>query len=315
VVVPRAVVANCASKLGAVRRYYSTPETVADIESLRVALRVERLTLDGVSYGSYVAERYALTYPRRVARLVLDSVVPQRGVDPLYLAALEAAGRVLRDACASQRCGRDPALDVRAVLRIYHNGPQLLNGLVAEGLAVPSFTDVLGPLHEAALGHPQPLERFMALVASADRASPDELSQGLHESTLCLDLAAPWNPAAPSAHRAAALRQALAGMPSSELFPFDPATAYGNGLAQGCLDWPPTIPPAVADGDPSANLPPVPVLLLAGEHDLSTPLAWAREEAAKAPDGRLVIVPGAGHSIQTRARNPVTRELLAAFLR
>ena len=58
----------------------------------------------------------------------------------------------------------------------------------------------------------------------------------------------------------------------------------------------------------------MPVLLLAGERDLSTPLAWAREEAAKAPDGKLVIVPGAGHSVQTRARNPRLQSILVRFL-
>ena len=58
----------------------------------------------------------------------------------------------------------------------------------------------------------------------------------------------------------------------------------------------------------------MPVLLLAGERDLSTPLAWAREEAAKAPDGRLVIVPRVGHSVQTRAENPLVRGILSRFL-
>jgi pimeloyl-ACP methyl ester carboxylesterase len=56
------------------------------------------------------------------------------------------------------------------------------------------------------------------------------------------------------------------------------------------------------------------VLLLAGERDLSTPLFWAREEAGKAPDGKLVIVSGAGHSVQTRAHNPRMRHILSRFL-
>ena len=144
-VVPPADVAGCARTLGRERAYFTTPETVADIEALRTALGVGRLTLDGVSYGSYVAERYALTHPQRVARLVLDSVVPQQGVDPLYLAALQASSRVLRSACAHQGCGWDPAHDVQVVVDRYHDGPQLLNALVAESVAVPSFTEVLGP--------------------------------------------------------------------------------------------------------------------------------------------------------------------------
>jgi pimeloyl-ACP methyl ester carboxylesterase len=146
-VVPPVAVTTCAMQIGPNRRFFTTAETVADIEALRVALGVHQLTLDGVSYGTYVAERYTLTYPQRVARLVLDSVVPQQGVDPLYLAALPATGRVLRSACAQLRCNWDPAQDLTVVVKRYHDGPQLLNALVAESIAVPSFSEVLGPLH------------------------------------------------------------------------------------------------------------------------------------------------------------------------
>ena len=313
-VVPPADVDSCARKIGPERRYFTTPETVADIEALRTALGVGRLTLDGVSYGSYVAERYALTHPQRVARLVLDSVVPQQGVDPLYLAALQTTARVLRSACAQQRCPWNPAHDVQVVVDRYHNGPQLLNALVAESVVVPSFTQVLRPLHEAADGRPQTLNRFLAAIPRYESTPADQLSQGLHEATLCLDLAAPWNPDAPTNQRALGLKLLLNRVPAQRLYPFNRATAYGNGLAQGCLQWPPTTPAAVHDGDPSGELPPVPTLLLAGQRDLSTPLAWAREVATKAPDGRLVIVTGAGHSVQTRAHSPTARSILTHFL-
>ena len=45
----------------------------------------------------------------------------------------------------------------------------------------------------------------------------------------------------------------------------------------------------------------VPTLLVSGDHDLSTPLEWAREELKLVPHGKLVVVPGAGHSTQSRA--------------
>ncbi|MGN6170540.1 MAG: alpha/beta hydrolase [Solirubrobacteraceae bacterium] len=313
-VVPPADVAGCARKIGRKRRYFATAETVADIDDLRIALGVKRLTLDGVSYGTYVAERYALTHPQRVAGLVLDSVVPQRGVDPGYLAAPEATARVLRSACAQQNCRWDPAHDVQVVVGRYHNGPQLLNALVAESVAAPSFSDVLEPLHEAATGRPQALNRFLAAIPRYERASAYQLSQGLHESTLCLDLAAPWNPDASISERAVVLKRTLSRIPAQRLYPFSRATAYDNGLAQGCLQWPSTAPPPVRDGDPRRELPPVPVLLLAGERDLATPLSWAREEAAKAPDGRLVIVPETGHSVQTRSHSVTVRRILTRFL-
>jgi pimeloyl-ACP methyl ester carboxylesterase len=44
----------------------------------------------------------------------------------------------------------------------------------------------------------------------------------------------------------------------------------------------------------------MPVLLLAGERDLSTPLAWAQEQAALCDNGKLVVIDGAGHSLQGR---------------
>jgi pimeloyl-ACP methyl ester carboxylesterase len=55
-------------------------------------------------------------------------------------------------------------------------------------------------------------------------------------------------------------------------------------------------------------------LLLAGGHDLSTPLAGARAQAALAPDGRLFVVPTAGHSVQNRAAGDPAEAELARFL-
>ena len=117
-----AAVRSCAAAIGPDRRYFATADTVADIEALRAALGVSRRTLDGVSYGSYVAERFALAHPDRVRRLVLDSVVPTWNVDPLQLAGMRETATVLRDACAAQRCGSDPAADLATVVRRYHDG-------------------------------------------------------------------------------------------------------------------------------------------------------------------------------------------------
>jgi pimeloyl-ACP methyl ester carboxylesterase len=313
-VVRPAVVAACARSIGAARRYYSTSETTADIDELRDALGAPRLTLDGVSYGTFVAERYALAYPTRVARLVLDSVVPQAGADPLYRAALSRSGVVLRSVCAAQHCGWDPVADLAAVVGRLHDGPALLDALVADSVGAPDFRGVLDALHAARAGHTGRLDAFLTAVRDAEAVPAGYLSQGLHESTLCQELAPPWDPAAPAARRAATLSALAASTPQADLHPFDRATAIGNGLAQGCVAWPATSPPDVPEGAPAGDLPPVPVLLLSGERDLSTPLPWARAEAALAPDGRLIEVPGAGHSVQLRARDAGVRRAVAEFL-
>jgi pimeloyl-ACP methyl ester carboxylesterase len=86
----------CARTLGPNRRFYSTADTVADLEALRVALGADKLTLDGVSYGTFAAERYAIAHPDRVAKLVLDSVVPAAGLDGLEVDGMHETARVLR---------------------------------------------------------------------------------------------------------------------------------------------------------------------------------------------------------------------------
>jgi pimeloyl-ACP methyl ester carboxylesterase len=313
-VVPAGVIDGCARRLGPNRRYFSTPETVADVDSLRAALGVQQLALDGVSYGTFTAERYALAYPQHVSRLVLDSVVPQTGVDPLYLASVQATARVLRSACAAQSCRSDPAADLSALIRSGADGPTLQDAIVAESIAVPSFPGVAQLLHAAREGRRAGLVAWLRAVRRGEAAPAPELSQALHEATLCLDLAPPWNPASRGATRAAALAGAASRLPARAFFPFTRATATGNGIARDCVAWPATTPPGIAAVDPTRPLPPVPVLLLAGGRDLSTPLAWARTEAAYAARGRLVVVPDAGHSVQLRPANVGAREVLARFL-
>jgi pimeloyl-ACP methyl ester carboxylesterase len=58
----------------------------------------------------------------------------------------------------------------------------------------------------------------------------------------------------------------------------------------------------------------VPALLVNGDHDLSTPLEWAREELRLTTEAKLVVVRGAGHSTQSRASSDVSRKAVARFL-
>jgi pimeloyl-ACP methyl ester carboxylesterase len=115
----------------------------------------------------------------------------------------------------------------------------------------------------------------------------------------------------PPAGRRPALAAATAKLTRRQVFPFDVKTAAGDGIMQTCLDWPVTPPAPTAS--PGSMLR-VPALLLAGDRDLSTPLEWAREEATHAPLGKLVIVHGASHSIQSRERGDQGRKAVFAFL-
>ena len=80
-----------------------------------------RWTVAGISYGAFVAERYALAHPGRTRAVVLDSVVPQEGVELLERVPLRATARVLRTVCADagrpcSAAGGDPVGDLRRVV-------------------------------------------------------------------------------------------------------------------------------------------------------------------------------------------------------
>ncbi len=109
---------DCAARLGARRAFYTSRDSVDDIESIRRRLGIDKIALFGTSYGTKVALGYAMTYPQHVERMVLDSVVELTGPDPLYLDSFEAAERVLRALCRSG-CGRvtpDPVADVETLV-------------------------------------------------------------------------------------------------------------------------------------------------------------------------------------------------------
>jgi pimeloyl-ACP methyl ester carboxylesterase len=302
-----AAVRACAAAIGAKRVFFGTDDTVRDLDRLRRALGAGRMAIDGTSYGTYVAERYALAYPERVFRLVLDSVVPHEASGQLETRAFPRAAQVLRNACG--RC----ADDLAAVVARYHNGTKLLDAIVTLSIIDPTFrkqVDLPRILRQARLGKPQPMNEMLAGFRDAEASEPaSDLSQGLHASALCGDWRWPWgDSSAPLAGRAPSLKRYVASLPKRAFGPFDRATVTGNGIMQQCLYWPPTAP--TPQPRPGTRIQ-APALVLAGDRDLSTPLPWPLAELKLLPHGRLVIVHGWGHSTQ---RSPVARAAVERFL-
>ena len=297
--------------LGPRRRFYTTADTVADLDALRAALGARRCTLDGVSYGTFVAERYAIAHPDRVARLVLDSVVPAAGIDPFQVdgmhavAARAAARPAARSTAGATRPPTSPPSSARAT-----TGRSCYDTLVAMSVGDPRF-------HRAvprALRDARPGRRHARAARARRCAAPSARRRGSQPGPARRDpVRGPARALGPVRPRRwpAARRRCGAPPPGTDPAPYDRATVIGNGFAQTCLRWPPTPAPAPPR---SGDLPPVPTLLLAGDHDLSTPLPWAREQAAHTPQGRLIVVRGAGHSVQSRSPGAAGRRAVERFL-
>jgi pimeloyl-ACP methyl ester carboxylesterase len=302
-------VTSCARALGDARDAYATADTVADLDALRRGLGLDTWVVGGISYGTFVAQRLALAHPGTVDALVLDSVVPQAGAELLLREPQRAVGRVLRAVC-----GRACVDDLRTLLRADGPlGPRVLDALVARSIGVPRLDGVGPVLHAAVTDDRRPLDRLLEATEEGD-VPPRIFSSGLHAATLCADSPAPWpgGPSASFAVRASAADAQQARMGPRATDPFPVSTSFRQGLFVTCRAWP--VMPAPPAPDPAARIA-TPALLLAGDRDLSTPLEWARAQAARMPHARLVVVRGAGHAVLSRETGIAGRDALRGFLK
>jgi len=314
--------AECAAQIGPTRSDYTTAQTVADIEAIRRAGGYEKLVLYGTSYGTKVAERYAQAYPERVGALVLDSVVPPNGPEPLSLPTFAAVPRVLRELCAHGACApitRHPVADVARLVRrigagamrgrwidgdgrshtLRFSSEELLAVLIAGDLEPLLRAEFPAAARSAAGGDGAPFARLLrdALErgGGAEEESPSEsFDSPLYFTTSCEEELFPWNRASRPRARLSEARAAIRGLPVSRFAPFARGDVLGISDIPECAYWPYASP---APGPVRAPLPSVPTLILSGAEDLRTPTANAREVAGQIPGSHLLVVPGVGHSV------------------
>ena len=330
---PQAV-ANCANRIGPRRAFYTTADTVLDIDALRQALGADKIALMGISYGTHVALQYARAFPQHVDRLILDSIVGPDGPDAFLLDTYRNLPRVLTEQCAHGACRnatKDPVADVAALVRrINASGPLRGDYYDAQGkvratrYATPdelSFLLIAGDLNpflQAALpaaisaavrGDSAPLMRLRRIGQGGATRSED-LSVGLNAATGCTDVTLPFPRSAPVADRAAAAQAALAAIPPTDYDPFDGQTVLRTSYVDDCLAW-----PGDAIRSPfTGPLPDVPALLLGGRLDTRTPLENARATAQELPHATIVALKGSGHDALDSDITGCTAQALARFI-
>ena len=305
---------RCAQRLGPRRSFYTTPDSVEDMEALRQAAGAPKLTLFGISYGTELALAYARRYPDRVERLILDSVVDPDETDPFGLAGFRAMGPTLRALCPQGCRGvtADPSADLVALtarLRAAplrgawydgrgkrHRGavtPVKIADLLYDADYNPALRAAVPVAVRAALdnGDAAPLLRLFAL-SPAFPSAPRDFSAARY-ATVCEETPLPWPRGTPLDQRFAVARANALALPPEAFHPFDAEVAYADEIDL-CLRWPdPVRPPAARGG----AYPAVPTLLLQGEEDLRTPPEVSAHIATLIPGAQRVTVPGVGHAI------------------
>ena len=236
----RAYARGCRQVSGALLAHIGTAAAARDLERLRLALGVSRLSFFGQSYGTYLGLAYADTYPTRVRAMVLDGVVdPALGVVDLardQAAAFDRQYRAFAEWCRRAGCAWSSTEPTAALL-----------GLVAgmRRQALPAGGDrVLGPA-EVYLGTLDLLysesgwSRLAAALAAAragDGTALRDLSDDylVHGSPNFVDANTAYNcvdhPPPAGATVARAARSAARVAPI-----FGPFFAWGSLV---CADWP-----------------------------------------------------------------------------
>jgi len=140
-------------------------------------------------------------------------------------------------------------------------------------------------------------------------------SGGINRATLCEEGTLPWRrDAAPEIEpRAATVDAALAGMPASAFAPFNKLDPVGGESSlNSCVTWPHSARVPHLDEAPT---PDVPTLVLAGEHDLRTPISDSQALARRFPRGQFVVSEYTGHGVLSSAPSSAAGCVRAAYER
>lgn len=314
-------VQECAAELGPARSYYTSKDSALDLDAVREAVGVDKVTIFGVSYGTYVAQLYARLFPTHTAALVLDSVVAPTGVDAFLRSNFTSIPGVLAADCAKKLCRgitNTPYRDLKrlvararakgAIALRYVDKAGKVRGMeanqadlfyfIAESYSYDATVRARmpGAVRSALAGDPYPLGQLFA-PSSAAPVSNAELSGTLYLATRCTEENFPWSSSDDIVTRRSKLASALGGIAASTFDPFTSATALSISDINYCVYWPaptPAVDPTVA-----APTPNVPVLILSGQEDDVTPAVDGKHVAALFPQAKVVSVPFTGHSVIT----------------
>jgi pimeloyl-ACP methyl ester carboxylesterase len=300
----RGMARDCAIAAGGVLPHISTANTARDMDRIRAALGVPKLSFLGVSYGSSLGDEYARLFSDRVDTMVLDSVV---GPGSWYDLDVQQTVALLvqRDAFFAWVAARreefglgGTATEVRAAyaqvrerLPIDDFGPAEFDRVVYRALGGTGRWRALG------IG----LRKFLiegdprGLMPKVPFGSPKDRN---HEAA---------NRAVKCADTPDVVTSEVIARDRTWLRQIDPLPVFTGMEADVCAYWPQHGHPTTGSG--------VAVLLVAGAHDPVTPIDGARKEQQALPGSRLVTeIDGYSHGVFADQHDQCVDDAVADYL-
>ena len=313
---PRDKVLKCRQKLEKIAdlKLYTTPIAMDDLEEVRSALGYGKINLFGASYGTFAAQIYMRRHPESVRSVVLVGVATPNIKQPLLFprSAQHAMELLFTDCAADELCRKtypDLPKEFNAVLDRFAKGPltvELINPATkkreqvklprsnfVERIRLSMYTTnsqrfVPFIIHRAFLNDYIPWEE------GAVRLSPGAgLARGMYMTVTCSE----------GAHF----------ITDKDLVEETRGTFVGQERVtrhiEACKDWPKgEIPPNYIDLVKSD----LPVLMISGDADGSSPL-WFGESAARLlPNGRQVKIRYYGHQMDGDCVQGIMQKFIAA---
>ncbi len=293
-------------------RFYGTADHIRDLDALRAAVGADKLNLIGISYGTRVAQQYAMHFPAHTRTVVLDSVVPNSLVlGQEHARNLDAALATQFARCRAVPACRDHLGDPAAEMRT------LRERLRAGGLAPVRYRDpTSGDWREEVptYGHLAILLRMYAYQPQAASLLPwlvHEASEGRYESLLAQSRMV-YGEVSEAMTHGMELSVICTEDPEIAVDPKDADTVIGDDFVAfqqaQCAVWP------KGKRAPDFRKPlsgDVPVLAMSGEYDPVTPPKYGDAVVKTLPNGRHLVAPGQGHNVIATGCMP---KLVAQFV-
>jgi pimeloyl-ACP methyl ester carboxylesterase len=315
---PQTAVPACAQQLGAARNFYTSRDAADDLDDIRQALGVDKVAIVTASYGTWVAQGYAIRHPQHVELMVLDSTIgPNQNADPFGVESFKQVPALARELCHRGACDgitQDPYAALTTLFTRLTAKPEVAvvvnpNGtrrkvtlgtltvarLLSDLDVDPHLRAELPRAVAGALkGDRAPLARIVAGGPTGPPADPaGAVNQTLFDVTHCEEDVHPFSRTANPPQRLNQARAALDAIDPATFAPFGAPIAFLLSDVPTCRFWP------MLDQQPSFGngpKPNIPVLLIHGEFDLRSTLSSTETVAKEYFQGKVLVVPNEGHS-------------------